>query len=342
MNHARPFKSATLADVARAAGVSTITASRALGNPGLVSPATIARVRAAADQIGYIPNLLAGGLKSTRSMTVACLVPAISVAQFLPTVQALTDVLAASRYQLVLGQTGYDHAREEALIDAMVARRPDALVVAGLVHTPAARAKLRRIGLPVVETWDLSEEPIGQVVGFSHGDVGRAVAAFFQQLGFQHIGLATGDDERAAQRRAGFVAQLGREVPVAVGPAPSTLALGRHALQALLTQDPDLQAVWCSSDALAQGVICEAVARGLRVPDDLAVCGFGDADFAAHMVPSLSTVQVDGQAIGRRAAELVLARCRGEAVSTAVFDLGFRVVERASTPRLARASHRPA
>src|SRR6218665_454490 len=168
MNASRPFKNPTLADVARVAGVSTITASRALANPGLVSAKTIARVREAVEATGYIPNLLAGGLKSMRSMTVACLVPAISVAQFLPTVQALTDALAAAGYQVVIGQTGYDHAREDALIDTMIARRPDGIVVAGLVHSAAARQKLRRIGIPLVETWDLTEQPVDMLVGFSH------------------------------------------------------------------------------------------------------------------------------------------------------------------------------
>jgi LacI family gluconate utilization system Gnt-I transcriptional repressor len=342
MNASRPFKTATLADVARVAGVSTITASRALANPTLVSAKTIARVHDAVTQTGYIPNLLAGGLKSTRSMTVACLVPAISVAQFLPTVQALTQALAAAGYQLVLGQTGYDHAREDALIDAMVARRPDGLVVTGLVHSQSARDKLRRIGLPVVETWDLSEHPIDKVVGFSHRQVGAKVAAFFRRKGWQRVGVATGDDERAALRLQGFVDTLRREVPVARVPAPSNLALGRDALVSLLQQEPGLQAVFCSSDQLAQGVLSEAQACGLRVPQDLAVCGFGGADFAAHMVPSLTTVQVDGAAIGIRAAELIIASCRGEASGAPVTDLGFRIVERESTATVAGSPRRRA
>jgi len=331
MNASRPFKTPTLADVARVAGVSPITASRALANPGLVSAKTIARVREAVEATGYIPNMLAGGLKSTRSMTVACLVPAISVAQFLPTVQSLTDALAAAGYQLVLGQTGYDHAREDALIDTMVARRPDGIVVAGLVHSTAARQKLHRLGIPLVETWDLTEQPIDMLVGFSHQQVGSAVAAFFTRKGWERVGIATGDDHRASLRRQGFTAAWGREVPVAVGPAPSNMALGRQALSRLLDQEPRLQAVYCSSDQLAQGVVTEALSRGLRVPEDLAVCGFGDAAFAAQMEPSLTTVQVDGAAIGERAAALIIGRCKGEDVGESVTDVGFRIVERAST-----------
>lgn len=326
-------KSATLRDVAAHAGVSLITASRALGNPGVVSAATIARVLEAVEVTGYIPNLLAGGLKSRRSMTVAALVPAISVAQFLPTVQALTEALDTAGYQLLLGQSGYDHSREEALLNTMIGRRPDGIVVTGLVHSPAAREQLRRLGIPVVETWDLSERPVDMLVGFSHAQVGAAVATFFQARGWRHLGLASGDDERALVRRDAFVATVGHEVPTVLVPAPSNLALGRRALAELLQRSPPLQAVFCSSDQLAQGVIAEAQSRGRRVPQDLAVCGFGDADFAASMEPSLTTVQVDGAAIGRRAAQLIIDRCNGVPVNGRVIDVGFRIVERRSTAR---------
>lgn len=324
-------KAITLHDVAREAGVSLITASRALSNPRIVSEATIERVREAVRKTGYIPNLLAGGLKSKRSMTVAGLVPIISVPQFLPTVQALTEALDAEGYQLILGQSGYDHAREEKLIATMMGRRPDGIVVTGLVHSARAREQLRRLGIPVVETWDLSERPVDMMVGFSHLKVGGAVAGYFLGKGWKRLGIATGDDHRAMQRCEGFLAAAGRKVPTAVVPAPSNLALGRRALSELLQKDPRLQAVYCSSDGLAQGVLVEAAVRGLRVPQDLAVCGFGDADFAAHLRPSLTTVHVDGPAIGRRAAQMIVARCNGESIPERVVDLGFRIVEREST-----------
>ena len=99
----------------------------------------------------------------------------------------------------------------------------------------------------------------------------------------------------------------------------------------LLEQDPHLDAVCCSSDQLAHGVMVEALARGMRVPQDLAICGFGNADFGAHTVPSITTVHVDGAEIGRLAARLIVARCRGESVAQPVIDVGFRVIERQST-----------
>ena len=322
---------ATLRDVAHAAGVSLITASRALGNPGVVSETTIARVRQAVEATGYIPNLLAGGLKSRRSRMVAGIVPALSVAQFLPSVQALTEALAAEGYQVLLGQTGYDAAREEAVLNTMVSRRPDGIVFTGLVQGAAVRERLRRTGIPIVETWDMAADPVDMLVGFSQDEVGRAVGDFFRARNWQRVGIATAGDPRALQRKAGFEAAFGRSVPTARVAAPSNLARGRQALAELLGHEPRLQAVACSSDQLAQGVLVEAQARGLRVPQALAVCGFGNADFAAHLVPSLSTVLIDGPAIGRRAAGMVLSRCRGEAVEPRIVDIGFRIVERGST-----------
>jgi LacI family gluconate utilization system Gnt-I transcriptional repressor len=268
-------------------------------------------------------------------MTVACLVPHISVAQFLPTVEAMTEALGAEGYQLILGQSGYDHTREEQLLNTMISRRPDGIVVTGLVHSAAAREQLRSLAIPVVETWDLSDRPVDMLVGFSHVKVGSAVAGFFLGKGWQRLAIATGDDHRAMMRRDGFLAAVGRDVPTAVVPAPSSLAQGRRALADLLAQDPQIQAIYCSSDGMAQGVMVEAQARGLRIPEDIAVCGFGDADFAAHLHPSLTTVQVDGAAIGRLAAQLIIDRCRGQAIERPVVDIGFRIVERQSTGGLA-------
>lgn len=332
MNTPSPHKPVTLHDVAKVAGVSLITASRALSNPGVVSDKTIARVREAVEATGYIPNLLAGGLKSKRSRMVAAIVPALSVSQFLPTVQTLTSALAAGGYQVIVGQTNYDAEREEAVLNTMISRQPDGIVMTGLVQSQKARDRLRRSGIPVVETWDLSDRPVDMVIGFSHLKVGGAVAGYFLSRGWTKVGVATGSDHRAMLRREGFLATLGRtDVPTAVVPAPSSLALGRRALAELLAKEPGLQAVCCSSDTLAHGVLVEAQARGLRVPEDLAVVGFGNAEFGAHMLPSITTVHVDGPEIGRLAAQLIMARCNGEAVEQPIVDLGFRLIERRST-----------
>ena len=267
---------------------------------------------------------------------VAGLVPTISVPQFLPTVKALTETLDAAGYQLILGQSGYDHSREEKLLNTMLSRRPDGIVVTGLVHSPAAREQLRRLGIPVVETWDLSDRPVDMMVGISHVKVGSAIAGFFLARGWQRLGIATGDDHRAMMRCEGFRAVVGREVPSAIVPAPSSVEWGRRAMAELLEKDPHIEAVYCSSDGFAHGLMIEARSRGLRIPQDLVVCGFGDADFAAHIDPSLTTAHVDGAAIGRIAAQLIIDRCQGRPIAQPIVDVGFRIIERQSTGGTAR------
>src|SRR5215469_6775502 len=124
----------TLHDVARLAGVAPITASRAVNTPSQVSKEVLEKVRDAIARTGYVPNRLAGGLASARSRLVAAVVPTISGPVFQNTVQALTQTLADSGYQLMLGQSGYENNREDALLDAIIGRRPDGIVLTGIMH----------------------------------------------------------------------------------------------------------------------------------------------------------------------------------------------------------------
>ena len=324
----------TLHDVAKLAGVAPITASRAVNTPGQVSAEVLRKVADAVARTGYVPNRLAGGLASTRSRLVAAVVPTISGPVFLETVQALTEALAEQGYQLMLGQAGYTGEREDALLDAIIGRRPDGIVLTGILHSDQGRRRLLASGIPVVETWDLTPTPIDMLVGFSHADVGRAVAAFLHARGRRRLAVVAGDDERASRRLAAFSAAaqaLGlAEVHTVVVPAPTTLKSGRRALAQLLQAQPGIDAVFCSSDLLALGVMTEAQASGIAVPGRLAVVGFGDLEFAADLHPALTTVHINGAAIGRQAAQFIVDRAEGRSVHPRVIDIGFSIVERHS------------
>ncbi|MDO8772410.1 MAG: substrate-binding domain-containing protein, partial [Burkholderiaceae bacterium] len=205
----------------------------------------------------------------------------------------------------------------------------------GIMHSPEARRRLLAAGIPVVETGDLTPTPLVMLVGFSHGDVGRAVAEFLIAKGLRRLALVAGDDERAQRRQQAFLAAaraagLG-DVQVVQVPAPTTLKSGRSALAALWQTAPDTDAVFCSSDLLALGVMTEAQARGITVPGQLAVVGFGDLAFAADLHPALTTVRIDGDAIGRQAALFIVDRAEGRSVAQPVVDVGFTLIERQST-----------
>lgn len=325
----------TLHDVAKLAGVAPITASRALNTPDRVSVEVLRKVTDAVARTGYVRNRLAGGLASTRSRLVAAVVPTISGPVFLQTVHALAEALAARGYQLMLGQSGYVDSREDALLEAIIGRRPDGIVLTGIMHSPEGRRRLLAAGIPVVETWDLTPTPLDMLVGFSHADLGRAVADFLRAKGRSRLAVVAGDDERARRRQQAFQAAARtaglRDVPAVNVPAPATLKSGRSALAELLQTSPDLDAVFCSSDLLALGVMTEAQSRGIPVPGQIAVVGFGDLEFAADLHPALTTVRIDGLAIGRQAAQFIVDRAEGRRVDTRVVDIGFSIIERAST-----------
>jgi LacI family gluconate utilization system Gnt-I transcriptional repressor len=330
----------TLRDVAKLAGVAPITASRALNTPDAVSPEVLKRVREAVERTGYVPNLLAGGLASKKSRLVAAVVPTIAGPVFQEMVQALTEALAQSGYQLMLGQSGYENSREDALLDAIIGRRPDGIVLTGIMHSAEGRRRLLASGIPIVETWDLTPTPIDMLVGFSHEQIGADVARFLQRRGRKRVAAISGSDERAQRRNQEFsrtALTLGMAhdgataVPAVTVPAPTTLGSGRAALGELLARYPDIDAIFCSSDLLALGVLLEAQARGIAVPERLAVIGLGDLQFAKDLHPALTTVRIDGTAIGRKAAEIIIDRTEGRTVPQRVFDIGFSIIERAST-----------
>jgi LacI family transcriptional regulator, gluconate utilization system Gnt-I transcriptional repressor len=332
-------RAATLRDVGRVAGVSAMTASRALHRPDLVAPETAARVRDAAAELAYVPNRLAGGLSTRRSLVVIAVVPSTLNPGFSELVHALRDELLASGYQLFLGLSDYARSQEDQLLDAIVGRRPDGIVLTGVVHSPELRRRLSQGHIPVVETWDLTSRPIDMLVGFSNLDVGRAAAEHLIARGRRRLALVVADDQRAQARRAGFRAVLEqRGLPLSgelVVRAPSTVADGRGALSRLLESKPGIDAVFCSSDHLALGVLFEATARGLRIPGELSLMGFGDLPMSAHTVPPLTTVAVDGARIGRESARLLLRRFagapRGGVGRDRILDVGFAIVSRGTT-----------
>jgi len=328
----------TLRDVAKLAGVAPITASRALNTPEAVSSEILARVREAVERTGYVPNILAGGLASRQTRLVAAVVPTISSPVFLEMIESLTRSLTAAGYQLMLGQSGYADSHEDELLEAIIGRRADGVVLTGVLRSPLGRRRLMASGIPVVETWDLTPTPIDMLVGFSHAQIGSEVATYLHRRGKRRVAAISASDERARQRMGAFtqtaktlgLAAPGKDIPVTWVSAPTTAAHGREGLLGLLASDPDIDAVFCSSDMLALGVLNEANAQGIPVPERLGVIGLGDQGFAQHLYPALTTVRIDGSAIGATAAHFILERIAGRQVDEPVRDIGFTIIERAT------------
>ena len=328
-------KAPTLADVAKVAGVSPITVSRTLNQPEIVRAELREKVFRAVQLTGYAPAMLTGAAEQ-RSRLISLLVPTVANSIFADTVQALIDTLTEAGHETLIGLTNYSAEREEQLLDTILRRRPDGIVLTGTLHTEASRTRLSRSGIPIVETWDLAPRPLDMLVGFSHEAVGVATARYLTGKDYRRFAVVTLDDPRGHRRCDSLVTELASQgitdVPRIVLPPPATADLGREGLQRLLAAGQCPQVLVCSSDTLAHGVLVEAAERGIRVPDDLAVMGFGDLNIAAHLQPSMSTVRINGAKIGLQAARALLQRLEhpDEKPMKVRIDTGFSIVERQS------------
>lgn len=323
----------TLTNVAKKAGVSTATVSRYLNLPTMVAAATGERIRAAIEEIGYVPNLLAGGLASNRSRLVAVIVPSLSFSIFNDTIDSIVEALAREGYTAMLGLSGQNDERFENILDGVMARRPDGLIITA-ASTDKIKRKLSSSGATIVETWDLPEHPLDVAVGFSHKAVGRAIGAFAIQQGYRAPVVISASGRRAQLRYEGIVETLAEHhlppPPIDYLGGVTRFGEGRRRFAHILDsgQRPDL--VICSSDWLAQGVLVEANCRGFRVPDDVGVIGFGDLAFAADMDPPITSVHIPWDEIGNRAVDALVRRNEGHAIEKVV-DVGFEIISRATT-----------
>lgn len=310
----QPRKTPTMADVARLAGVSPMTVSRAFKRDTSVSEATRDAIRQAAEEIGYVFDSAASSLRSQRSDFVAVTIPSINNANFADTLRGLSEGLKDRGLQILLGYTDYDIHEEERLIEQLLRRRPEAIVVTGGKHTPRARRLLENAGIPVVETWDLPDAPIGHVVGFSNAAAVRGMIDHFVSRGMTRIAFIGGDadrDTRGTDRREGFVGAMqahGLDASrlIAAGAPPISMREGAAAMGRLLDSLPDTEAVICVSDLSAFGALTECQRRGIAVPDAIWIAGFGDYEIAEVSVPALTTINPFPREIGAKTAALIL------------------------------------
>lgn len=339
----RKMQRVTMSEVAEMAQVSPSTVSLYLRKPQAVSAKAGREIARAIDRLGYVPNLVAGGLAAASSPVVSIIIPSLRNAFFAETVSVLHSELLAHNLQLLVAHNEYSAKQEETLVRTAMAWAPAAIVLTGLAHSRSTRDLLRIAGVPVVEMWELGDQPIDMMVGFSHQEVGATAARHLLKRDYStmaFLGARLQEDRRAAQRAEGFAATLAEAGHGACAiinhPAPATTEAGALLLSRALSQVPNLRAVCCSNDHVALGVLFECQRRGISVPDDLAVIGFGDLGFAASCIPSLTTIRPSGDIIGKEVARLILERVGNDHMLLddgpgAIVDTGHVLIERGST-----------
>ncbi|MBX3633333.1 MAG: LacI family DNA-binding transcriptional regulator [Simplicispira sp.] len=327
----------TLSDVARAAGVSPITASRALRGERGVAQDLVQRVKDAAQQLGYVPDPAARALASQRSVQVPVLVPLLSNALFVDVLDAVHRTLFPHGYQALIGVTHYDPVEEEQLLRTYLAHRPAGLLVTGFDRTEAARQLIAASGVPCVHLMEMTSAPGVYCVGFSQQDAGHAMTAHLLERGRRRVAFVAAQlDPRTMQRAEGYrrclrAAGLYDPRLELLSPEPSSIRLGGELLQELLRTRPEVDAVFFCNDDLAQGGLLAAQRLGLAVPGRVAIAGFNDLAGSDQMPPPLTTVRTPRSAIGEASARMLLALMKGEAPAQNSVDLGFELMARESS-----------
>ncbi len=308
-----------LSDVARDAGVSPATVSRAIAQPDLLSAETLARVRASAQRLGYLPDGAARALASGRSMTIGAIVPTLDSAIFARALQSMQATLAQSDYLLLVASHESIAAAETQAVRALLGRGVDGLMLVGAERAPETTALLKGAGVPVVLTW--CSDGYFPSVTIDNALAGRLAARHLIALGHRRIGMITGHlqfNDRQRARLAGARAALeeaGLSLPDHLTTEQAlTLAGGRAGCATLLELEDRPTALIGGVDLFAIGCIGEAHARGMDVPRDLSVVGIDGLDMSAHVSPSLTTVHVPTGRIGQLAARTLMALVRQEPI----------------------------
>lgn len=326
-----------LQEVAAAAGVSTITVSRCISNPGRVSERTREHVLNVATRMGYIPNRLASSLASARSRVVAVVVPTIANPIHGIILQGLADILEPAGYQLLLGNSHFSSRVELELVRTFLGHRVDGILLTGRDHAPECLELLARAQTPMVEMFDYNPAPPDLAVGSSNFDAGGSLGRYLIARGRRHLAYVghTGlDDSRMMARLEGLelaCAESGLSRPrhYQISSDPGTGA-GGEVVGTILREAPEIDAIVFAGHQVAVGAIRYAIDVDIEVPGRVAIAGFGDSPIARWITPSLTTVRFPVRETGLEAGKLLLGRLQGREPSQKSVRLGFEILSRDS------------
>jgi len=306
-------KRSTLADVAAAAGVSKMTASRALRGAGDVSPANIEKVRQKALEIGYVGNHVASSLSGQQSPLVGVVVPTLENIVFAEVVTGIAEALAGTSIQPFFGVTDYRLEKEYEIIRAMLSWNPTGIIITGLDQPEKTQSILRASGVPVVQIMDSDGTPIDHCVGFSQFQAGATMAKHLIESGRSLFGYVGGDivrDTRAGKRLAGFESELEKQglalLGKKIGEGGTSVAKGRAMTKQLIDELPNLDCIYFSNDDMATGGALHCMAKGIDVGSELALVGFNGLEILNDLPVPISTSYTPRREIGRAAVEVLL------------------------------------
>ncbi len=324
-------------DVAKAAGVSTATISRALSKPESLRPSTREAVLEAIARLNYTPDASARALASGRTFTVGCVVPTLDQAIFARSIEALQKGLLQYGYHLLIASHEYNLKTELEVIEALQQRGVDALVLVGTDHLSATWKVLKNWGKPVLLNW--SCDPRFASIGFDNELVAGALTNHLLDLGHTRIGIISGftsQNDRARSRVAGVKKAMAERRLKLSGKAITEQAFklggGRLGLEKLMGLRIRPTAIICGSDLLAAGAMMHAQRLGIQIPNDLSICGIDNHELSAEIHPGLTTINLPTQELGRLSAQQIIAALSGQ-LFPKQFLLPFELLLRGSTAK---------
>lgn len=329
----------TISDVAREAGVSAMTVSRALREPDRVSQKSREQIREVIERLGYVPDPAAQALAAGRTNVIGVIVPSVTNNVFADVMRGIYDAAEGTRWHVQFGNSRYSPLEEERLVRTFISQRPAGLIVSGIDQSEETCALLLQANCPVMQIMEIAEHAIDMMIGFSHLEAARAATRHLIDMGYRRPGfLGARLDPRTQRRLEGF-REVAREAGVldskriVTTPQASTVTLGGMLMADLLSRAPDTDAILCNNDDLALGALFECQRRSLDVPGDLGICGFNDLEAMAAANPPITSVRTHRFEMGKRAFEMIAQALDGEESEEPMVDLGFEIIARQSTRR---------
>jgi LacI family transcriptional regulator len=310
---------ADIIDVANMAGVSPATVSRSFNHPSKVKPDTRKRIQRAVEQSGYIRNRAAQAIHGRKSGTVGLIVPTLDNAIFSSLIQAFSERLNQDGFTMLVTTHGYDLNEEYRLLRSLLEHRVEGIGLIGLDHRAETYAVMDLRETPAVAMWNFDPKSVIPCVGTDNYQAGRRIAELIVEQGHKKIALAfpdTSGNDRAEGRKRGVLDVL-KDNAISVRSdwqveTKYSIRSTRSAFHGLFSINDRPTAVIAGNDVIAQGVLFEAQASGLTIPNDLSVAGIGDFTGSADLFPSLTTVRLRSNLIGTRAAETLINSIHAE------------------------------
>lgn len=331
--HERKF---TIRDIAREAGVSVATVSRAYSHPNRVREATRSRILAIAERHHFIADAAARGLARRRSGLIGLVIPSIYNSIYAASTRAIQAGAEAAGFTVLIGVSEFSTNREADLVRQFAERRVEGLILTGVARDPRVYAIVENERLPIVLTWHADKGSAFPAVSFDNYRAAGDVVDHLAKLGHRRIGLICGRtdrNDRALARREGFKDRMRRHaLPLTDGDiceCDFDFTEGRHALRRLVDRADPPTAIFSANDITAVGALFECRRLGIEVPADLSIVGFDDLPIAQYVFPQLTTVRVPAAEMGTQAVEVLLDLIAGRTAASRL--LATEIIARGTT-----------